>query len=152
MLKFIPVRGRKQIRNMITARFVVEIYPREGTETFFNRPLSHALPLKFIPVRGRKQPILPRLSPAMSWNLSPWGDGNLSHLLIRLYHTQVEIYPREGTETRLHDPLYHTCELKFIPVRGRKPTYQARNLSFSGWNLSPWGDGNRFSMYCTSNS
>ena len=39
------------------------------------------------------------------------------------YPADVEIYPREGTETQTSDifPLLHV--LKFIPVRGRKLYY-----------------------------
>ena len=33
----------------------------------------------------------------------------------------VEIYPREGTETRILPESIRRCKLKFIPVRGRKP-------------------------------
>ena len=33
----------------------------------------------------------------------------------------VEIYPREGTETNFNHLYFHLLELKFIPVRGRKP-------------------------------
>ena len=32
-MKFIPVRGRKQVIAMITIATSVEIYPREGVET-----------------------------------------------------------------------------------------------------------------------
>ena len=37
VLKFIPARGRKRLkaRNITSAKLVVEIYPREGTETVF---------------------------------------------------------------------------------------------------------------------
>ena len=77
-LKFIPVRGRKHVVHISPAIIdAVEIYPREGTETFlvvdnivtiqveiYPRegtetrtsdifPLLHVL--KFIPVRGRKR-------------------------------------------------------------------------------------------------
>ena len=56
----------------------VEIYPREGTETFSVQIVGCNPPtLKFIPVRGRKRKI---------------AKMRKTHL--------VEIYPREGTETR----------------------------------------------------
>ena len=101
MLKFIPVRGRKQVQHVQTIireglKFIpvrgrkplglfvgliklslVEIYPREGTETVVKLDFSiYAVVLKFIPVRGRKRFIV-----------LPCGYNNL---------------------------------LKFIPVRGRK--------------------------------
>ena len=57
---------------------MVEIYPREGTETIQSDTQLHSWGLKFIPVRGRK--LLPFFLP---WTAC------------------VEIYPREGTETRL---------------------------------------------------
>ena len=39
----------------------------------------------------------------------------------------VEIYPREGTETIVHSSPFNQLMLKFIPVRGRKPDI---NLEF----------------------
>ena len=56
LLKFIPVRGRKHIvRGRENAIASVEIYPREGTETFGYKHLPKYRPtLRFIPVRGRK--------------------------------------------------------------------------------------------------
>ena len=43
-------------------------------------------------------------------------------------HTiKVEIYPREGTETKTTHPLFITLPLKFIPVRGRKPAELAHS-------------------------
>ena len=55
--------------------------------------------MKFIPVRGRK-PIL---------------------RAIRAFIIDVEIYPREGTETCAWACETQFHSLKFIPVRGRKP-------------------------------
>ena len=97
--------------------------------------------LKFIPVRGRKRLFK---SPTV---------------LI-----DVEIYPREGTETSSFHFLGASPLLKFIPVRGRKhftseiparqhlveiypregtETSPSLMQSFKYcWNLSPWGDGN----------
>ena len=54
MLKFIPVRGRKQMDTNKLLVNNVEIYPREGTETFEAIPIHTAPSLKSIPVRGRK--------------------------------------------------------------------------------------------------
>ena len=56
---------------------LVEIYPREGTETQRRTSAPDSGKLKFIPVRGRKR--------------------GFSKSLLRL--SEVEIYPREGTET-----------------------------------------------------
>ena len=77
-LKFIPVRGRKLAQRKIAERnkqlveiypregtetpyllitsifFLVEIYPREGTETNIKIRFNVFVKLKFIPVRGRK--------------------------------------------------------------------------------------------------
>ena len=58
----------------------------------------------------------------------------------------VEIYPREGTETKVRNRFRLIQRLKFIPVRGRK---QERNAEINRpvrWNLSPWGDGNAESI------
>ena len=41
-LKFIPERGRKPVNPIINETFKVEIYPREGTETYLYRP-AHEL-------------------------------------------------------------------------------------------------------------
>ena len=73
----------------------VEIYPREGTETFchFCHPPSREL--KFIPVRGRK-----RLRMVLSQIL------------------RVEIYPREGTETRMHVMNEMEQEVEIYPREG----------------------------------
>ena len=77
---------------------LVEIYPREGTETRMIICLQQIKKLKFIPVRGRK------LFPAL-----------------HVVSYAVEIYPREGTETGAKRRLImQLTELKFIPVRGRK--------------------------------
>ena len=55
VLKFIPVRGRKRPLDADELQpDIVEIYPREGTETLFSHNLSFQMGLKFIPVRGRK--------------------------------------------------------------------------------------------------
>ena len=61
--------------------------------------------LKFIPVRGRK----------------------LFPLPFQVWQENVEIYPREGTETSRTFWHIHGYTLKFIPVRGRK---QQRNIIF----------------------
>ena len=36
----------------------VEIYPREGTETLANEAITNGQTLKFIPVRGRKRDVV----------------------------------------------------------------------------------------------
>ena len=53
-MKFIPVRGRKHGKTVADVEQDVEIYPREGTETFNIFTMPFISPLKFIPVRGRK--------------------------------------------------------------------------------------------------
>ena len=77
---------------------LVEIYPREGTETRADYSAVRKKALKFIPVRGRKLNVN---------NTDTHG-------------TVVEIYPREGTETNLCSNQRPLQSLKFIPVRGRK--------------------------------
>ena len=79
---------------------MVEIYPREGTETLANEAITNGQTLKFIPVRGRKRGIA-----------------------IQCDSPAVEIYPREGTETRIIPNSLSVIGLKFIPVRGRKRVY-----------------------------
>ena len=71
--------------------------------------------LKFIPVRGRKR------------------EGETHRSGIR-----VEIYPREGTETR-SVPFLPCAEymLKFIPVRGRKHISGARHRRTAGVEIYP---------------
>ena len=55
--------------------------------------------LKYIPERGRKHALR----------------------VYRLHFSGVEIYPREGTETRMAKLQFHNpVPLKFIPARGRK--------------------------------
>ena len=76
-LKFIPVRGRKHRRGFdVRNHPLVEIYPREGTETPKRQIMLVRLSLKFNPVRGRKR-----------------------FKLLDVGERVVEIYPREGTET-----------------------------------------------------
>ena len=121
---------------------MVEIYPREGTETpscgytehhvscwnlspwgdgngvDFLRPIS-TVELKFIPVRGRKQMriiITPILS---SWNLSPWGDGNERGKHIG-QESVLKFIPVRGRKQPPAACLHVPPALKFIPVRGRK--------------------------------
>ena len=79
---------------------VVEIYPREGTETlvelrhFLDRPA-----LKFIPVRGRKL-CCQRLTKSQPRVEIYPREGTETYPLKRLpIFILVEIYPREGTET-----------------------------------------------------
>ena len=77
-----------------------EIYPREGMETlrFARRP------------RYSSVEIYPR-------------EGTETRTRHRADQpAAVEIYPREGTETKLHGLHLHAVWLKFIPVRGRKPS------------------------------
>ena len=58
MLKFIPVRGRKRLSCLCPLHLIiVEIYPREGTETSIASRVPSRSALKFIPVRGRKRHI-----------------------------------------------------------------------------------------------
>ena len=66
---------------------IVEIYPREGTETNKLCLLPHVYALKFIPVRGRK----------------------LDVMVIHAKGVPVEIYPREGTETHSSPPMRHNA-------------------------------------------
>ena len=55
-LKFIPVRGRKPLKIAGNhALAYVEIYPREGTETWALFVIIATKELKFIPVRGLKR-------------------------------------------------------------------------------------------------
>ena len=57
VLKFIPVRGRKLTAQSVAQHDVlVEIYPREGTETIQSSASADTEypALKIIPVRGRK--------------------------------------------------------------------------------------------------
>ena len=90
MLKFIPVRGRKQIRGKgVLAVLTVEIYPREGTETqTAHCPVHLAISLKFIPVRGRKRMTTFDFASQIC----------------------VEIYPREGTETTVMLPFRNLAQ------------------------------------------
>ena len=123
MLKFIPVRGRKLFR--LSYKFgllSVEIYPREGTETFVRLDFVESDgTLKFIPVRGRKRASPAPACPSAVEIYPREGTETLRGLLTHA-HTQVEIYPREGTETAYGKLLSGTVDkLKFIPVRGRKP-------------------------------
>ena len=121
---------------------MVEIYPREGTETCAacwrspawllkfipvrGRKLCHVLKnsiiskLKFIPVRGRKAFFLCLSGSSQCWNLSPWGDGNVFGDFYIFIQVCVEIYPREGTETNWFCNGTLSFSLKFNPVRGRK--------------------------------
>ena len=143
---------------------VVEIYLREGAETRRNKCYQDTtLWLKFIPVRGRKLPNKSSNNHPWGWNLSPWGDGNPAELkvfgqsIVEIYPREgtetrtrhradqpaaVEIYPREGTETKLHGLHLHAVWLKFIPVRGRKPSCSIQIIMCNNWNLSPRGDWN----------
>ena len=61
----------------ILLKYIIAIYPREGTETRFDRGIRFSMELQFIPARGRKLPAA--LSNALG--------------------VEIAIYPREGTET-----------------------------------------------------
>ena len=76
-LKFIPVRGRKQMDTNKLLVNNVEIYPREGTETWRTRQNSTRTGVEIYPREGTETLPCFRL----------------------LSFTAVEIYPREGTET-----------------------------------------------------
>ncbi len=77
---------------------LVEIYPREGTET--NQMLIFS-PLAIVEIYPR--------------------EGTETHSRKDSFHSQmVEIYPREGTETTCKQLFNEFLLLKFIPVRGRK--------------------------------
>ena len=80
VLQFIPARGRKPLRPILTAMY--------GT-------------LQFIPARGRKPtiPIKWSILPS-SCNSSPRGDGNVQCMAFRFGLYRVAIHPREGTETQ----------------------------------------------------
>ena len=77
-LKFIPVRGRKlNPLSFYCACKIVEIYPREGTETTCGRWSR-----RFVLVE-----IYPR-------------EGTETKFIVAVHCIEVvEIYPREGTET-----------------------------------------------------
>ena len=115
MLKFIPVRGRKLgCDDGVRLLEVVEIYPREGTETIMSARRLGWRTLKFIPVRGRK----------LLYSFTFSGRS-------------VEIYPREGTETtQLYNQL-HNWGLKFIPVRGRKQIISNHHLKSPAVEIYP---------------
>ena len=88
---------------------MVEIYPREGTETQQQVQTAKFAGLKFNPARGRKR---------------------AQHFEKHLFHN-VEIYPREGTETPCDSATsYIARPLKFIPVRGRKLALGLVKLNF----------------------
>ena len=56
----------------------VEIYPREGTETFFFFASSRLRLVEIYPREGTETTgYLYRLAHVHGWNLSPWGDGNV---------------------------------------------------------------------------
>ena len=74
----------------------VEIYPREGTETYPRPYLPLSITLKFIPVRGRKR---------------------FTAFYI-FFHMSVEIYPREGTETFVVLPCRHNNLVEIYPREG----------------------------------
>ena len=77
----------------------VEIYPREGTETFFNLNITGAIALKFIPVRGRKRELLILKAVFAVLKFIPVRGRKLQFLSDEIAIVIVEIYPREGTET-----------------------------------------------------
>ena len=94
------MRGRKLTAQSVAQHDVlVEIYPREGTET--KPSIYHA---KYLQVE-----IYPREGTETAFSPCAWADEN------------VEIYPREGTETQYTSfTLITSLMLKFIPERGRK--------------------------------
>ena len=47
---------------------------------------------------------------------------------LTIWFNSVEIYPREETETICKPIIHKSLELKFIPVRGRKPS-----VVFTDW-------------------
>ena len=49
----------------------------------------------------------------------------------------VEIYPREGTETTIFCGALMFCQLKFIPVRGRKRSVVAQHQHISAVEIYP---------------
>ena len=75
--------------------------------------------LKFIPVRGRK---LPKIDLASSHKVEIYPrEGTETRRPQPLSaQSKVEIYPREGTETFWASSSFCQSSLKFIPVRGRK--------------------------------
>ena len=101
LLKFIPVRGRKLFEFSQIIEHDVEIYPREGTETGWPSHqfvLEHEL--KFIPVRGRKLSINTLHAYILWLKFIPVrGRKRIATWIICIVRN-VEIYPREGTETR----------------------------------------------------
>ena len=80
----------------------VEIYPREGTETGRSvRGFRAQRWLKLIPVRGRKPDVIGRHDFLSFWlKFIPARGRKLPEIGHRKGRGLVEIYPREGTETR----------------------------------------------------
>ena len=79
---------------------MVEIYPREGTETRFPMIRAVCVKLKFIPVRGRKPAPLLHRSQSIEVEIYPReGTETRRYSLFAFRKVMVEIYPREGTET-----------------------------------------------------
>ena len=77
---------------------IVEIYPREGAETCGNHQPARYKQLKFIPVRGRKRDC-PETARYTLW---------------------LKFIPVRGRKLPVCCQQSHSELLKFIPVRGRK--------------------------------
>ena len=86
----------------------VEIYPREGTETTRRSRQDDGRRLKFIPVRGRKLALLK----------------NANFLL-------VEIYPREGAETICNYVLPILDFVEIYPREGMETLYGFDKIALS---------------------
>ena len=84
---------------MYCAPVIVEIYPREGTETTMRLMLPRSKPLKFIPVRGRKRISVEKIIKRYAVEIYPREGTETSCLAYSSMSSLVEIYPREGTET-----------------------------------------------------
>ena len=127
-LKFIPVRGRKRIQcNHAPQHDALKFIPVRGRKLYCNHATCcHVgLPLKFIPVRGRKHCQRSAILLIRNVEIYPReGTETPVRADIRehLVTENVEIYPREGTETdrRNRASISTVSSLKFIPVRGRK--------------------------------
>ena len=77
---------------------LIEIYPREGTETLLSTLISALRMLKFIPVRGRKL-FLGRDAVGHQVEIYPREGTETRACCMDRGQSEVEIYPREGTET-----------------------------------------------------
>ena len=63
-LKFIPVRGRKHVKQDMTTVILVEIYPREGTETYDGFPVEAAQLVEIYPREGTETQLCGNTAPA----------------------------------------------------------------------------------------